>query len=104
MAITSSQRAYLRGLGHTLEPIFRIGKDSVTPEFVEAVSEALEKRELIKISVLKNCDERVYDLADTVAGRTKSEVVQVIGRRFVLYRRSRDDPKIELPDKGKKND
>ncbi len=103
MEITSSQRAYLRGLAHSLDPIFRIGKESVTPEFTEAVSEALEKRELIKISVLKNCDEKAYDLADKVAARTRSQVVQVIGRRFVLYRRSKEDPKIELPPPHKKN-
>jgi len=103
MEITSSQRAYLRGLAHDLDPIFRVGKESVTPEFTEAVNEALEKRELIKISVLKNCEERPYDLADTLAGRTKAQVVQVIGRRFVLYRRSKNDPKIELPKKGKKD-
>ena len=103
MTITSSQRAYLRGLGQSLDPIFQIGKGSVTPEFIAAVDEALEKRELIKISVLKNCDEKPYDLADIVSGRTQSNVVQVIGRRFVLYRPSKK-PVIELPKPRKKNE
>ena len=102
MKISSSQRAYLRGLAHDLEPIFRIGKEAVPPEFVKAIDEALEKRELIKISVLKNCDESVRELAEITSERTRSLVVFVIGRRFVLYRPSKD-PKIELPKKAKKD-
>ena len=86
-SMTSKQRAYLKGLAMKLEPIFQIGKSSITPEFVSAVSEALEKRELIKISVL--------------AERTRSKVVQVIGKKIVLYKEAKENPKIVLPKKSK---
>ncbi|MCR5487105.1 MAG: ribosome assembly RNA-binding protein YhbY [Lachnospiraceae bacterium] len=100
--MTSKQRAYLRGLAMPLDPIFQLGKYAVTPEFTQAVDEALAKRELVKLSVLKSCDEDPYELADILAGRTHSEVVQVIGRRFVLYRPAKK-PMIELPRDKKSN-
>ncbi len=96
MNFSSKQRAYLKGLAMTIDPIFQIGKNSVTPEYVKSVDEALAKRELIKLSVLKNCGEDPAELADTIAGRTKSDVVQVIGKKIVLYRPAKK-PKIELP-------
>ena len=103
MELTSKQRAYLRSLSSQIEPIFQIGKASLTPEIVEAVNNALEKRELIKVSVLKNCYDDPGELADTTSERTHSAVVQVIGKKFVLYRPSRKHPKITLPEKsGKK--
>ena len=87
MAImTTKQRAYLKGLAMNLDPIFQIGKSSLTPELTQAVLEALEARELIKISVLKNCLDDSCDLAQTLAERTHSEVVQVIGKKIVLYK------------------
>ena len=95
--MTSKQRAYLRSMAHSLEPIFQIGKASLTPELTEAVSEALEARELIKISILKNCFEEPHALADMLAERTKSEVVQVVGKKITLYRESKTKKKIELP-------
>ena len=104
MSLTSKQRAYLKSLAMDLDPIFQIGKSSVTPENVEAISEALKKRELIKISVLNNCLDDPREIADTVAGRTRSEVVQVIGKKIVLYRRNRENPRIELPAAGKKRE
>ena len=95
--MNSKQRAYLKGLAMTMEPVLQIGKSSLTPEFTEAVSEALEARELIKINVLKNCTEDPNALAATLAERTHSEVVQVIGRKFVLFRVNPEKPVIELP-------
>lgn len=95
--MTSKQRAYLKGLASNITPIFQVGKASLTPEIVMAVDEALEKRELIKISVLKNCFDDPNELADMVAGRTRSQVVQVIGKKIVLYRPAKKDPKIQLP-------
>lgn len=97
MDLTSKQRAYLKSLSGKIEPIFQIGKSSLTPSLTEAVSDALEKRELVKISVLKNCFDNPKELADTVADRTHSAVVQVIGKKFILYRASKKNPKIELP-------
>ena len=95
--MTSKQRAYLRGLGSTLDPIFQIGKSGITPELCSAVDDALEHRELIKIAVLKNCLFDVRDLSDTLSARTGSDCVQTIGRKFVLYRASKKDSKIVLP-------
>ena len=97
--MTSKQRAYLKGLAMNIDPIFQIGKSSVTPEFTEAIAEALAARELIKISVLKNCDDDGKMLAQMIAERTRSEVVQVIGRKIVLYKPAKEerDRKIILP-------
>ena len=74
-----------------------IGKSSLTPEFTQSVNEALEARELVKISVLKNCLDDPREMASMIAERTKSEVVQVIGRKIVFYRPSKEHKKIELP-------
>lgn len=95
--MTTKQRAYLKGLAMTLEPVYQIGKSSLTPEITEGVSEALEARELIKINVLKNCMDDPTALAHTLAERTHSEVVQVIGKKIVLYRESKEKKKIILP-------
>lgn len=95
--MTSKQRAYLKGLAMTMDPIINVGKSSVTPELITSVDEAIEKRELIKISVLKNCLDDPKIIAQTIAERTKSQVVQVIGKKIVLYRMNKKKPKIELP-------
>ena len=95
--MTSKQRSYLKGLAMNIEPVFQIGKASLTPEFTESISEVLEARELIKISVLKNCMDEPKELATVLAERTHSEVVQVIGKKIVLYKESKNKKKIELP-------
>ena len=95
--MTTKQRAYLKSLAMTMDPIFQIGKNSMTPEFTNAIAEALEKRELIKVSVLKNCMDDPKELAQMLAERTHSQVVQVIGKKIVLYRRNKNKSKIELP-------
>lgn len=95
--MTSKQRAYLKGLAMTIDPIFQVGKSSITPEFTTGINEALEVRELIKISVLKNCMDDPKEIAQILSERTKSEVVQVIGKKIVLYRESKEKKKIELP-------
>lgn len=97
MTVTSKQRAYLRSLAMNIDPIFRIGKDGITPELCEGVREALEARELIKISVLKNCFEDPRELLQTLAERTNSLPVQTIGRKMVLYKPRKKDPTIVLP-------
>ena len=84
--MTSKQRAYLKGLAMTMDPILQIGKSSLTPENTASVAEALEARELIKINVLQNCMDDPRQIAEMLAERTKSQVVQVIGTKFVLYR------------------
>ncbi len=97
--MTNKQRSYLKGLAMNMEPIFQIGKSGLTPEITEAVSQALEARELIKITLLKNCLDDGEPLAETLAQRTRSQLVQVIGRKIVLYRPAKDvaKRKIELP-------
>lgn len=99
--MTTKQRAYLKGLAMTMDPIYQIGKSALTPEITEGVSEALEARELIKITVLKNCLENPNELAQVLSERTHSEIVQVIGKKIVLYRASKDKKKIILPEDKK---
>jgi len=95
--MTTKQRAYLKSLAMTMDPIYQIGKSSLTPEITEGVLEALEARELIKIAVLKNCGDEPKELAQVLSERTHSEVVQVIGKKIVLYKESKDKKKIVLP-------
>lgn len=95
--MTSKQRAYLMSLASTLDPIFQIGKSSLTPEITAAIEECFNTHELIKINVLKNCFDDPKEMAYMLAERTKSQVVQVIGKKIVLYRENKDNKKIELP-------
>ena len=97
--MTSKQRAYLKSISSTYDPIFQIGKSSITPEICEAVSEALSARELIKISVLKNCADDPKEIAQILAERTRSQVVHVIGKKIVLFRQNpkKEDRKIKIP-------
>lgn len=100
--MTSKQRAYLKSLAMTMDPIFQVGKNSVTPENIEAIGQALDKRELIKISVLQNCEDDAGEIAECIAERTRSQVVQVIGKKIVLYKEGKDNKKkIQLPKSGK---
>lgn len=101
--MTNKQRSYLKGLAMTMDPIFQLGKSSLTPENTQAIAEALEARELIKINVLQNCADDPNELAQIVAERTHSQVVQVIGKKIVLYKESKNKKKIELPPANKKN-
>ncbi|MBE5967224.1 MAG: ribosome assembly RNA-binding protein YhbY [Lachnospiraceae bacterium] len=95
--MTTKQRAYLKSLAMAMDPIYQIGKSTLTPELTQGVSDALEARELIKINVLKNCMTDVKEVAQILSERTHSEVVQVIGRKIVLYRESKDKKRIILP-------
>ncbi len=95
--MTSKQRAYLKGLASSMAPIAQVGKASITPEVIQAVREAIDKRELVKVSVLKNCFDDPREIAELLAERTRSQVVQVIGKKIVLYKPSKDKPKIILP-------
>ena len=96
--MTSKQRAYLKSLAMKTEPILQLGKGGVTPENTASVDEALAARELIKISILQNCLEDPRQMAEILAERTHSQVVQVIGRTIVLYREGKNEKKkIILP-------
>lgn len=95
--MTSKQRAYLMSLASNLNPVFQVGKASLTPELTEAIAECFNNNELIKIAVLKNCMDDPRAIGEVVAERTRSQLVQVIGKKIVLYKPNKDKPKIELP-------
>ena len=94
--LTTKQRAALRSLAATEDPIMQVGKNGINENLIKTVSDALEARELIKMSVLENCEITVKDAAYTLAEQTNAEVVAVIGRKFVLYRESKNRKRIEL--------
>ena len=94
--ITSKQRAYLRSLATNIPTIMQIGKGGIGDNLVKTVSDALEARELIKLSVLENCEYTTREVADELGAATGAEVVAVIGRKVVLYRESEKHKKIEL--------
>ena len=97
MNLTSKQRAYLKSLSSTMSPIINIGKSSLTPEIVTAVEEAFHNRELIKLSVLKNCADDPKVIAQMLAERSNATLVHVIGKKIVLYKPFKKDPVIILP-------
>lgn len=88
--MTSKERAYLKSLASNIEPAFQVGKSSLTPEVTAAIAEAFNTRELVKIAVLKNCFDDPKEIASMVAERTHSQVVQVIGRKIILYKENKD--------------
>lgn len=95
--MNSKQRAYLRSIANTIEPIFQIGKGGISENLISQLSEALEARELIKISVLETAPDNAKSLAECIATKTNSSVVQVIGSKITLYRPRKKDSKIILP-------
>ncbi len=94
--LTSKQRAYLKKEAAKLTPVIQVGKAGASPEVVKSAAEALAARELIKGTVLENCLEDVKYIAEVISERTRSQVVQTIGRKFVLYKGS-DKKLYELP-------
>ncbi len=94
--ITSKQRAYLRSLAVGIDSIMQIGKSGLTENLIKTVDDALEARELIKLSVLENSDESARSAADSISEATRADVVAVLGRKIVLYRESKKHKKIEL--------
>lgn len=96
--LTGKQKAHLRGLGNTLEPVIQLGKGGITDTVITQVDDALTAHELIKGRVLKNCDGEPNDVAAELTEAAKAELVQLVGRVFLLYRRSPDKPRIILPE------
>ena len=94
--LTSKQRAVLRAMANGETAIMQIGKDGISPNLVKTVSDALEARELIKLSVLETCEESPREAAEALAAESGADVVGVIGRKIILYRRSVKNPKIEI--------
>jgi putative RNA-binding protein, YhbY family len=95
--ISSKQRSYLRSLANTLEPIFQLGKNGIEENFLKQIDDALEARELIKISVLNNSGFESREASDIICEELNCEGVQAIGSKVVLYRKSAKKPRIELP-------
>ena len=99
--LTSKQRAYLRGIASTYETIFQIGKGGVTEAMCKDIAEAIRKRELIKLRVLENSGYTAREAADEIAAQIGADVVQVIGSKFVLFKRNEKEPVIENIPKSK---
>lgn len=94
--LTSKQRAQLRGIASTYETIFQVGKGGINEAMCKDIGEALRKRELIKIKVLENSGYTSREAAEEIAAATESEVVQVIGSKFVLFKRNPKEPVIDI--------
>lgn len=95
--LTSKQRSYLRSLANGIDPIFQIGKGGVGDNTIKQFNDALEARELVKATVLKNALSETREICEEIAAQTGAEVVQVIGSKFVLYKESKDSKVIVLP-------
>ncbi len=94
--LTSKQRATLRGIASTMDTIFQVGKGGISDTLISQVSDALRKRELIKLRVLDNSPYTSREAAEEIAEKTGAEVVQVIGSRFVLFKRNPKEPVIDI--------
>lgn len=95
--LTGKQKRFLRSQAHHLNPIFQVGKGGVNENMVKQIRDALEAREILKISILQNCDEDKDTVASALVKGTRAELVQVIGNIIVLYKESRENKQIKLP-------
>ncbi|MDX5476010.1 MAG: ribosome assembly RNA-binding protein YhbY [Bacillaceae bacterium] len=95
--LTGKQKRYLRSQAHHLDPIFQVGKGGVNENMIKQIADALEARELMKISILQNCDEDRHSVAEELVTGARAELVQVIGNTIVLYKESRENKRIQLP-------
>jgi RNA-binding protein len=95
--LTGKQKRFLRSKAHHLDPIFQVGKGGVNENMIKQVADALEARELFKISVLQNCEEDKDVVAEQLSAGTGAEIVQIIGNTIVLYKESVEKKQISLP-------
>jgi RNA-binding protein len=95
--LTGKQKRYLRSLAHHLNPIFQVGKGGVNEHLIRHIAEALEPRELIKVSVLNNNSDDLKEVAEELARGAEAELVQIIGKTIILYKESKEHKTIELP-------
>ena len=95
--LTGKQKRFLRSKAHHLTPIFQVGKGGVNKNMIKQIADVLEARELIKVSILQNCDEDRDTVAEKLSKGAKAELVQVIGNTIVLYKESRENKQIVLP-------
>lgn len=95
--ITGKQRSYLKSLAHDIDPTVYIGKAGVTDNVIKEIDMCLEARELVKVKLQDGCVMEPKDVANDMAAKLGAEFVQAIGRKFTLYRQSKENKKIELP-------
>ncbi|MFS0861636.1 ribosome assembly RNA-binding protein YhbY [Fredinandcohnia sp. 179-A 10B2 NHS] len=95
--LTGKQKRFLRSKAHHLDPIFQVGKGGVNENMIKQIADALEKRELLKVSVLQNCEDDRDTVAEELSNGAKAELVQVIGNTIVLYKESKENKQLELP-------
>lgn len=95
--LTGKQRAFLRSMANTMNPIFQLGKNGIDDAFLKQIDDALEARELIKINILENSEFTPREASDVICKKLKCEGIQAIGRKLVIYRKSKKKPKIEVP-------
>jgi RNA-binding protein len=95
--LTGKQKSFLRSKAHHLDPIFQVGKGGVNENMIKQISDALEARELFKVSVLQNCEEDKTVVADQLTGGTGAELVQIIGSTIILYKESVENKQLTLP-------
>ncbi|MDP4119681.1 MAG: ribosome assembly RNA-binding protein YhbY [Bacillota bacterium] len=101
MALTSKQRAFLRSLANPIDTILMVGKSGMSEQIIKQADDALKAREIIKGKVLETAEITPREAADEIASQTHAEVVQVIGSKFVLYRKNTKEPQIILPKASK---
>jgi RNA-binding protein len=95
--LNNKQKKYLRSQAHHLNPVFQVGKGGVNEHLITHIKEAIEVRELMKVSVLNNCLEDKHEVAEALAAGASAELVQLIGKVIVLYKESKDNKTIILP-------
>src|SRR5699024_7948355 len=95
--LTGKQKSYLRSQAHHLKPIFQVGKLGVNENLVDQVLDALEKRELIKVSILQNCDMDKTEVAEAFKNEADAEIVKIIGNKIILYKESLENKQIKIP-------
>jgi len=97
MSLTAKQRQYLKGLGHALKPIIQIGKEGLNERQLKSISKALEDHELVKINILETADLDKNEVSEIICTSLKAELVQTLGKKVLLFRPSKEKPKIVLP-------
>lgn len=95
--LTGKQKRFLRSKAHHLSPIFQVGKGGVNENMTAQIADALEARELVKVSILQNCDDDKNEIAEKIAASTRAELVQLIGHTIVLYKESKENKELILP-------
>jgi RNA-binding protein len=98
MPLSSVQKKFLKGLGHSLNPVIHIGKEGITDRLIASISKALSDHELIKVSVLENSELQRNEAADEVSTGTGAEIVQILGRKILFYKPNPEKKRITLPD------